>query len=88
MIRSPSGSPVVLAGEVVVELADPLVPVDRAGDLGERVRQRDQRPLRRARAGGHVVGMQVGRVDVRVVAAVAGDLHPRVTRWAMRAPFG
>ena len=67
---------VVLAGEVVVELADALVPVDRAGDLGQRVREQQQRALRRPRAGGHVVGIQVGRVHLDVVAAVPGQLHP------------
>ena len=37
---------VVLARQVVVELADPLVAVDRPRDLRERVVHRDERPLR------------------------------------------
>src|SRR5207342_3657419 len=35
----------VLAGQVVVELADPALAVDGPGHLGERVRQDDERLL-------------------------------------------
>jgi hypothetical protein len=70
----------VLAGQVVVVLADALVAVDGPGDLAERVRQQQQRALGRTRARGYVVGMQVGRVDVLVVAPIAGELHPLLHR--------
>ena len=55
----------VLAGEVVVELADGVVAVDRPGQLRQRPREQQQRLPRRARDGRAVVGIEVRRVWAR-----------------------
>jgi hypothetical protein len=75
----------VLARQVVVERADVLVAVHRAGDLGERVRQRDERPPGRAGARGHIVGVQVGRIDLLVITPVADHAHSWTFRTSLRA---
>src|SRR5215217_62489 len=66
------GLAVMLPSQVAVELADPILPVDRAGDLRQRVGHRDERSLRRAGTGGDVVGIEIGRIDLEVVTAIAG----------------
>ena len=45
MMRSPSGSPACWRGEVVLAGSHDLVAVDRPGELGQRVRQDDERAL-------------------------------------------
>ena len=59
----------MLAGQVVVELGDPAVAQQRAGDLGQGVGERDQRPVGGAQPGG-----QVRRVQVRRLVAGRGRL--------------
>ncbi len=60
-------------GEVEVGGADAVLAEQRAGDLGERIGDRHQRALRVAADRAAVLGEVVGRVDLLVVAAVAGD---------------
>ena len=52
----------VLAGQVVVVLGDPAVAQQRAGDLGQGVGERDQRPVGGAQPGGQVRRVQVRRL--------------------------
>ena len=58
----------VLAGEVVVELADRVVAKDRPGQLGGRVRQQEQRAFRPAELRRAIVRVEVGRVRSLAVA--------------------
>src|SRR3954467_584636 len=92
MIRSPSGSPpcrgggaaVVLAREVVVELAEPALAEQRAGHFAERVRQPHERVLRGAQDRRGVLRREQQRVRVLVETAVRGDVGPEIGRRAVR----
>ena len=64
----------VLAGEVVVELAERQVAEDGARELRERVRKDDERLLRRAQRRAPVLGVEVRRVGpLPVEVGAAGE---------------
>ena len=67
---------VVLRGQVVVGGADPALAEQRAGQLGQAVRQRARAAGTAPGAASHVVGIQVGRIDRLAVSRVwlHGDL--------------
>src|ERR671915_60675 len=74
----------VLPRQVVVDLADALVAVDRTRDLGQGVRERHERPPRRARPRGHVVRMQVG--GIRALASIGNRSRRQLLTWLHLPP--
>ena len=62
--------------EIVVERLEQFVTEDRAGDLGERLLQGDQRLARRARHARLVVGEIGGGMDLAIAGAILAEtLH-------------
>src|SRR5918997_645501 len=74
----------VLPRQVVVDLADALVAVDRTRDLRQGVRERHERPPGRARPRGHVVRMQVG--GIRALASIGDRSRRQLLTWLHLPP--
>ena len=66
--------PVMLPGQIVVHGSDLLMPVHRAGDLRQRVGQRQQRARGRPQHRRAILRMEVGRLLHGLVAFVSGVL--------------
>ena len=86
MMRSPSGSPSCCSVRSLSCSPIVVVPERRAGQLGERLRQQQQRPARRAQPRADVVGREVRRIGVAGRALIVVDGLQLLDRLAHAAP--